>query len=86
MQMRSVTRRWRKRMTEMSEDPVLETLLAVRAELSPDLDEDLVRSCYAIERQHQFSRDRALPSQALDRLIDEHVKQAMIVEGGAADK
>jgi hypothetical protein len=60
-------------MPDTSDDLVLETLLAIRKEVAPDLDEKLVRSCYAIQKKHQFDRDHALPTQAMDRLIEQRV-------------
>jgi hypothetical protein len=57
-------------------DLALETLMAVRAEVAPDLDEDLLRSCYAIQRRHQFSEDRTQPAAAMERLIDEAMTAA----------
>jgi hypothetical protein len=60
-------------MPDTSDDLVLETLLAIRKEIAPDLDEQLVRSCYAIQKKHQFDRDHALPTQAMDRIIEQRV-------------
>jgi hypothetical protein len=53
------------------EDLALATLLSIRAEIAPDLDEDLLRKAYAIQRRHQFSDDHAQSSAAMERLIDE---------------
>lgn len=64
-----------KKMTE-SDDLALQTLLAVRAETAPDVDEALLRACYAVQRRHQFSSDRAQSSVAMERLIDEAVDAA----------
>jgi hypothetical protein len=55
----------------MATDLVLETLLAVHREIAPDLDDELVRRCYEIQKKHQFDRDRGVPTQAMDRLIDD---------------
>lgn len=68
-------------MPDTSDDLVLETLLAIRKEAAPDLDETLVRSCYAIQKKHQFDRDQALPTQAMDRLIEQRV-DAILPSGG----
>lgn len=57
----------------MPNDLVLETLLASRNEVAPDLDVELLRQCYEIQKRHQFDRDRATPTQAMERLIDDHV-------------
>lgn len=58
-------------MTPEEEDLALETLLAVRAEIAPELSETLLKQCYAIQRRHQFSDDRAQPHSAMERLIDQ---------------
>ena len=60
-------------MTTNSDDLALETLLKVRAELAPEVDEQLVRSCYAIQKKHQFDKDRSTAFQAMEHLIEEHL-------------
>jgi hypothetical protein len=55
------------------DDLALATLLAVRAEIAPDLDDELLKKAYAIQRRHQFSDDHAQSSAAMERLIDEAV-------------
>jgi hypothetical protein len=55
------------------DDLALKTLLATRRELAPDLDEDLLRKCYAIQVRYQFSDDRAISANAMERLIDDMV-------------
>lgn len=52
------------------DDLALETLLAVSLEIAPDLDQDLLRQCYAIQKKYQFSDDRAPSVSAMERLID----------------
>ena len=69
-------------MTQNSDDPAIETLIAVRAEVSPDLDEQLIRRCYAIQKKHQFDDDRSASLQAMDRLIEEYVDAAMAGSSG----
>ena len=54
----------------------LETLLAVRAELEADLDIDLINACFEIQKKYQFSHDRVLSTNAMDRIIEEHVEKA----------
>ena len=67
----------------MANDLVLDTLLAVQREIAPDLDEELVRQCYEIQKKHQFDRDRAVSTQAMDRLIDDRAaSQAAPTSGG----
>lgn len=68
---------------ENSEDLALETLLAVRAEVAPELDEELLRRAYEIQKKHQFTRDRSHSVQMLDRLIEEQVKALL---EGSSDK
>ena len=58
---------------ENSDDLAIETLLAVSAQLAPDLEIDLLKRCYAIQKTHQFSLDRSQSAQAMDRLIEERV-------------
>lgn len=60
------------------EDLAFDTLRAVRAELTPELAADLVDKCYAIQKAHQFSPDRAMPAQMMDRLIDDYVDKLMV--------
>lgn len=60
-------------MTEQG-DLALEALLAARAEIAPDLDERLLRSCYAIQQKGQFGHAPTASLQAMERLIDEHVR------------
>lgn len=72
-------------MTESSDDLALETLLAVRAEIAPDLDEQLLRSCYALQKKHQFDRERSQSAQAMDRLIEDRVKEALEGAGEASE-
>lgn len=64
------------------EDLALQTLLAVRAEIAPDVDEDLLKNCYAIQKRHQFNSDRTQSSVAMERLIDDDV--AAVAAGEAA--
>lgn len=60
-------------MMSESNDLALQTLLAVRGEVSPNVDEALLRACYAVQRRYQFSSDRVQSSVAMERLIDEAV-------------
>ena len=62
------------------EDLALQTLLAARAEVAPEVDESLLRACYAIQRRHQFNNDRAQSSVAMERLIDELVDATVLRE------
>ena len=66
---------------ENSDDLALETLLAVRLEIAPDLDEDLLRRCYEIQRKHQFARERSHSAQAMERLIEDRVNALVATSG-----
>ena len=66
---------------ENSDDLALETLLAVRREIAPDLDEDLLRRCYEIQKKHQFARERSHSAQAMDRLIEDRVNALVATSG-----
>jgi hypothetical protein len=66
----------------MTTDLVLETLLTVQREVAPDLDEQLLRQCYEIQKKHQFDRDRGAVTQAMDRLIDDRTKTLAGNTGG----
>jgi hypothetical protein len=55
----------------MATDLILETLVDVCREVAPDLDDELVRQCYEIQKKHQFDRDRGIATQTMDRLIDD---------------
>jgi hypothetical protein len=61
-------------MTDSEIDLALEALLAARSEVAPAIDEQLLRQCYAIQRKHQFTADRAQPAAALERVIDTRVE------------
>lgn len=62
-----------------SEDEIaIQTLLAARAEVALDLDEKLLRLCYAIQKKHQFSEDRAQSVAAMERLIDDAIADVSV--------
>ncbi len=58
-----------------SDDLVLQTLIDAKNDAAPNLDPELLRQCYAILKKYQFSKDRELPTNALERLIDAKVVQ-----------
>ena len=66
------------------EDLAFDTLRVVRAELTPDLDAQLVEKCYAIQKAHQFHADRSTSAQLMDRLIDEYVDAIMAKGAGGS--
>lgn len=56
-----------------NEDLALETLLAIRKEVAPELSEALLKQCYTVQKRHQFSEDRVQASTAMERLIDQEL-------------
>ncbi len=62
-------------MAKDENDIVLETLLAVKAELSPNMDDTIIRQCLMIEKKYQFQvEDRTQSIAALERVIDANVE------------
>lgn len=55
-------------------DHALAVLLAVRAQIAPDLPDNLLRQCYAIQKQFQFDRDEQLPIVHTRRLVEGYVE------------
>lgn len=53
----------------------LEMLLAVKSELDVDLDDELIRTCFEIQKKYQYSHNRALSTQAMDRLLEDRVEK-----------
>ena len=53
----------------------LETLLEVKTEMGVDLDDDLLKACFEIQKKYQFNHDRTLSTQAMDRLIEDRVEK-----------
>lgn len=60
-------------MRREEEDLALQTLLAIRSASVSELDEALLRECYAIQRRYQFDPDPSQALAAMERLIDEAV-------------
>lgn len=54
----------------------LQTLFAVRTKMGVDLDDDLLKACFDIQKKYQFNHDRTLSTQAMDRLIEDRVEKA----------
>lgn len=55
----------------------LETLLEVKRDLGVDLDDDLLKACFEIQKKYQFNHDRTLSTQAIDRLVEDRVERAV---------
>jgi hypothetical protein len=51
-------------------DLAFQTLLSARNIIAPDLDPELLRQCYGVQKKYQFSDDRAMSASAMERLID----------------
>lgn len=63
-------------MTERSgPDIALEILLSLRLEVAPDLPENLIRACYFVQKNNQFTSDRSMPMAEMERLIDSEVEK-----------
>ena len=63
-------------MTERSgPDIALEILLSLRLEVAPDLPENLIRACYFVQKNNQFTSDRSMPMEEMQRLIDSEVEK-----------
>ena len=62
-------------MTSLPPDSALDVLLEVRASKVPELDETLLRECYAIQKKFQYDRDREIPLDVMRRLIERVVEQ-----------
>ncbi len=63
-------------MTERSgPDIALEILLDLRLEVAPDLPEGLIRACYFVQKNNQFTSDRSVPMAEMERLIDSEVEK-----------
>lgn len=61
-----------------NDDLALETLLSVMPTVAPSLSVTLLRSCYELQKKHQFDHDRAASTQAMDRLIEEEVAKLVV--------
>jgi hypothetical protein len=66
-------------------DHALEVLLAVRAQVAPELPEALLRQCYAIQKQFQFDRDEQLPIVHTRRLVENFVEREASAFSGRSE-
>ena len=53
----------------------LEVILEVKSKLGIDIDEDLLKKCFDIQRDHQFNHDRNRSMQEMRNLINEYVSK-----------
>ncbi len=58
-------------MTGNSEDMALDALLVARSEIAPELNLEIIRQAYAIERTHQFDDAREVPLKRLQKLVED---------------
>ena len=58
---------------ETNSEIALEILIDSRAEVAPSLPEKLLRACYFIQKNNQFTSDRSLPMAEMEKLIDAEV-------------
>ena len=56
----------------------LDTLVAVGTELGIDLDTELLKACFEVQKKYQFSHDRTLSTLAMERLIEGYVEKTSI--------
>lgn len=61
--------------TSTRTDRGLDVLLEVRAQIAPELPEELLRQCYAIQKQFQFDREEQLPLVHTRRLVEAFVER-----------
>lgn len=71
-------------MTEAEVDHALSALLETASDVAPELPEELLRKAYAIEKRHQYDRDRAVSMQELEKLVDEYVNRTLPQSRGGA--
>ncbi|WP_027582031.1 DNA modification system-associated small protein [Bradyrhizobium sp. Ai1a-2] len=67
-----------------NDDLPLVTLLAVQMDVAPDVDRHLLRTCYELQKRHQFDRDRGASAQAMERLIEDEVER-IVARGGSSE-
>lgn len=60
-------------MSENSENMALDALLAARSDIVPELNMEIIRQAYAIERTHQFDEARETPLKSLQKLVEDLV-------------
>lgn len=56
-------------------DIALEILIALRGEVAPDLPEDLLRACYNVQKNNQFTSDLSVSVAEMEKLIDAEVEE-----------
>lgn len=64
----------------MSEDRALEVLLEVRSAEVPEIDADLLRKCYRIQKRHLFDKDPSSTMGLIEDAIDQAISTSMEIE------
>ncbi len=54
-------------------DIALEILIALRGEVAPDLPVEIIRACYFVQKNNQFTSDLSVPVTEMEKLIDAEV-------------
>ena len=57
-------------MTKSAEDMALEALLAAAGRIAPELNLEILKAAYALERAHRFDEDREFPQRSIQRLVE----------------
>ncbi|GAC1315566.1 MAG: hypothetical protein NVSMB28_00270 [Collimonas sp.] len=60
-------------MSDNSEDMAVNALSVARTEVAPELDLEIIRQVYAIERSHQFDEAREVTLKSLQKLVEDLV-------------
>ena len=63
-------------------DIALEIILDLRLYVTPDLPEDLIRACYFVQKDNQFTYDSSVPMAEMERLIDSEVEKLSVEPEG----
>ena len=59
-------------------DIALEILMDLRSEVTPELPEALIRACYFVQKNNQFTSDRSVPMAEMEKLIDAAVEKLSV--------
>lgn len=56
-------------------DIALEVLLELRARIAPELPQELVRGCFHVQKNNQFTSDISIPVTEMEKLIEAEVEK-----------
>lgn len=62
-------------------DIALEVLIALGAEVAPNLPEEIIRACYFVQKNNQFTSDLSIPVSEMEKLIDAEVERLSAESG-----